>query len=97
MVSFYLPYDFNFGNQVAPQPSDSQISIQRMPAIAVAVKSFSGFSTNETNVISNAVSLVESLQRDNIKFDAENYYSAGYDSPQTVSNRYNEVWIKVSI
>ena len=58
----------------------------------VYVLGFGGFA-NDNDYKIKATQLMTQLQAANIPFDSNVWFTAGYDSPFTLVNRHNEVWV----
>merc|ERR1711871_215081 len=88
---FYLPKKFQSN---PPKPSDPRVTNVALPALDVAVISYPGWS-NEKAVIENGRELFQELKAAKVPYDAEMFYTAGYDSPFRLTDRHNEVWVKL--
>ncbi|XP_028809429.1 heme-binding protein 2 [Denticeps clupeoides] len=89
IISFYIPVEHQAD---PPKPSDSEVFIENRKGFTTFVRTFGGFS-NEKMVREEHLKLIESLQRDEVKFKEAPYYRVGYDSPFKMTNRRNEVWL----
>jgi len=85
---FYLPREFQTN---PPKPTEESVTNMKLPPLRVAVASYGGWS-NEREVITNGRALFETLSEDNVPFNSEMFYTAGYDSPFRLIDRHNEVW-----
>merc|ERR1712060_76545 len=81
---FYLPREFQ---QDPPKPTDDRVVNMKLPALNVAVSSYSGWS-NEQAVITNGRALFETLREKNVAFNSDMFYTAGYDSPFRLIDRH---------
>jgi hypothetical protein len=90
-VSFYNPCKYQ-GSTAAPKPSDPLSFINNMPAMDVYVTSFGGFA-NSQEYKQKAAELMQKLKAAKEPFNDKYWFTAGYDSPYTVTNRHNEVWV----
>jgi len=93
-VSFYVPYAYQPPHDGPPQPSDASVHLQTLEKMTVAVTSFGGHA-EQSVVIAKAAELSQLLSGSGLKFDEENWYFAGYDDPFRLTNRHNEIWIKL--
>lgn len=91
-VSFYVPYDYQVGTGASPpQPTESDVFVNQLPDMKVAVLAFGGFG-NQDVVTAKAAELSELLNQEGISYDKNHWWFAGYDSPFQVTDRHNEVW-----
>jgi len=88
-MSFYVPKN-NQDN--TPLPTDSSVFVQTMNEFTVATIRFSGFATMNDN-LKNRDALIQKLGSLASNYDTINIITAGYDSPFTLFNRRNEVWL----
>merc|ERR1712216_563670 len=88
---FYLPAEFQTN---PPKPDDPRVTNVVLDAMDVAVVSFPGW-MNEKEAISHGRDLFEDLKEDNVAFNPDMFYTAGYDSPFRLTDRHNEVWAKI--
>ncbi len=65
-----------------------------LDAMDVAVLSFPGW-MNEKEAISHGRELFEDLKDDNVSFNADTFFTSGYDSPFHLTDRHNEVWAQI--
>merc|ERR1719454_1491432 len=86
-MSFYVPKALW---SAAPQPTAADVFLHEVPEVTVYVKAFNGYAKT-ADYISAASKLAESVG-DSSKFVQGVWYTAGYDSPYSLSNRRNEVW-----
>lgn len=91
-VSFYNPTKYQGGKQQAPQPTDKGVFLSQTPGMEVYVLSYGGWS-NDSTAKAKAAELMKKLEAAGEKYDASNWFTAGYDSPMTLGGRHNEVWI----
>ncbi|QDZ21613.1 SOUL heme-binding protein [Chloropicon primus] len=91
-IHFYVPKEFQDN---PPKPSDPRVENVVLPPVTVAVASYPGWN-DEKEVISNGKALFQALRSANIPFDAETFFTAGYDSPFRLIDRHNEVWVKLN-
>jgi len=76
------------------KPDDPRVTNVVLDAMDVAVMSFPGW-MNEKEAISHGRDLFEDLKEDNVAFNPDMFYTAGYDSPFRLTDRHNEVWAKI--
>ncbi|KAK4306962.1 hypothetical protein Pmani_021239 [Petrolisthes manimaculis] len=89
--SFYVP---SIHQDNPPKPTNPDVYIEERPELHVFSRRFHGF-TNDQDWITNAAQLAEDLLTDGMDegVNFSTYYTAGYDSPYTIFNRTNEVWL----
>ncbi|KAA0708541.1 Heme-binding protein 2 [Triplophysa tibetana] len=88
-VSFYVPEE----NQAdPPKPTEADVFIESRSEFTVFVRTYGGFA-NSQNSREELLKLIESLNKDGMKFKEAPYYRAGYNSPFKLTNRTNEVWL----
>ena len=100
LVSFFTPQSLYPDLSTTPTPTASNMYLDALPLTTFAVLEFPG----EANGISYALQknkLLTMLQADNRTLapasDEWAVAYAGYDAPNDLFNRHNEVWIKISI
>ena len=79
----------------APKPTNTDVYLQKLPFKKVAVITYSGYSNKGTEQ-QNLVTLGNFLTKNNMKFNTEFYFTAGYDSPFKFLFRHNEVWVELN-
>ena len=92
-MSFYLGSKYQNGE--APKPTNTDVYLQKLPFKKVAVITYSGYSNKGTEQ-QNLVTLGNFLTKNNMKFNTEFYFTAGYDSPFKFLFRHNEVWVELN-
>jgi hypothetical protein len=92
-MSFYLGSKYQNGQ--APKPTDANVYLQKIAYKKVAVITYSGYSNKGTEE-KNLVALGNFLTKNNMKFNNEFYFTAGYDSPFKFLFRHNEVWVELN-
>ncbi|XP_064616725.1 heme-binding protein 1-like [Liolophura sinensis] len=85
---FMLPED---RQKDPPMPTDPLVYIVRMPAFRVYVRSFGGYASDTD--YNNQIQALKSSLGSDIQYDHNVAYKVGYDSPFTLFNRHNEVWL----
>lgn len=96
-VSFFVPSNFSSSASSVPQPTDPDVSIERMPLARFAISEFPGFAT-ENDFVNCEASLRKALEADGVKTVSGTNWSrawAQYDSPFTLFDRHNECWLQV--
>lgn len=76
----------------APKPSDANVFISSLPTMEVWVLPYGGYSSTATDR-EKAAELMKKLEAAKEPFSSSVWYTAGYDSPYTLTNRRNEVWL----
>jgi len=97
-VSFFVPFALQTPPATPPKPTSSDVFIESIPAMTVAVAEFSGFAQQKTIIAKAAEE--EALVNNStvvVKADGEAWWYAGYDPPFRLTNRHNEVFIPVSV
>eukprot|EP01118_Nematostelium_gracile_P012594 TRINITY_DN4628_c0_g1_i1.p1 TRINITY_DN4628_c0_g1~~TRINITY_DN4628_c0_g1_i1.p1 ORF type:complete len:200 (-),score=56.47 TRINITY_DN4628_c0_g1_i1:75-674(-) len=93
-VSFFLPFEMQDN---PPSPTNDQLYIEADEGMTVAVYSYPGFNSGSIMYMS-ATGLKIMLSEAKIQFEEpDSFVYAGYDAPNTIENRHNEVWIKVNM
>ncbi|ESO98044.1 hypothetical protein LOTGIDRAFT_143271, partial [Lottia gigantea] len=75
-----------------PQPTDSAVRINSLPAFTAYVRSFPGNLRTKQQWRTQEMALEQSLNIDGLAFDKSYYVTAGYDAPW-IQDRHNEVWL----
>eukprot|EP01121_Diplochlamys_sp_Union-15-3_P005289 TRINITY_DN15621_c0_g1_i1.p1 TRINITY_DN15621_c0_g1~~TRINITY_DN15621_c0_g1_i1.p1 ORF type:complete len:229 (-),score=23.62 TRINITY_DN15621_c0_g1_i1:16-654(-) len=91
-VSFYLPYIYQ--DTTPPRPTNPVVSTESDTTEQYAVLSFGGFATDNI-VINQATLLAGYLAQDNITYNQEFFIFGGYDGPDRITNRHNEIWLQI--
>ena len=76
-----------------PRPIDRQVTIEERPEMTFYVRQFGGFALSHDDIEDQYDELKRDLRGED--FDSEVFYSVGYNSPFTVENRRNEIWIQM--
>jgi len=94
VMCFYVPSAWQ-GAQNPPQPIEgSGVFIETTPAMQVYTRRFGGFAFSRETWEAERRLLEQDLQAQRKQYNAQEFYSAGYDAPFQLLNRRNEVWIK---
>ncbi len=98
LVSFFTPQSIYPTGADAPTPTDANVAIEPLPLSNFAVVEFGGEATEATYKLAASL-LVEALKQDNVTLaDASDPWATawcGYDAPNDLFHRHNEVWQKV--
>ncbi|XP_028310766.1 heme-binding protein 2-like [Gouania willdenowi] len=91
-ISFLLPSEYQ---EYPPEPTqtDPLVYIQRTPEMYVYVKSYGGWATTIMDKIKSYF-LSCDLDKQHADYVETIHYSACYNSPMTILNRHNEVWME---
>jgi len=98
-IKFFTPFKLQSGSgSNPPQPLDnSQIVIEDLDSLKVAVTSFGGYVWSFNTVKNKLIETKNTADRHNIKVDTTKpFYVAQYDAPFKIFNRHNEVWLPVA-
>ncbi len=100
MVSFFTPQSIYPDMTTTPVPTNPNMFLDPLPLTTFAVLEFPG----EANGISYAAQkdkLVGLLMKDNVTLapasDEWSVAYCGFDAPDDLFNRHNEVWVKVLV
>ena len=91
-MSFFLGNKYQNGE--APKPIGENTFIEKFPSKKVGIISYGGYTSKEKEQ-EQLKTLRDFLINKNIKFNIDNHFTAGYDAPNKVSNRHNEVWVEL--
>jgi hypothetical protein len=98
-IGFFVPASLypTLNHIPAPLPNSS-LSIVPLPLTTFAVLEFGGFA-QESDFVTNAATLRGFLARDNVQVanDEWNEVWCQFDSPFTIFNRHNQVWIHINL
>ena len=72
---------------------DRQVTIEERPEMTFYVRQYGGFALSHDDIEDQYDELKRDLRGED--FDSEVFYSVGYNSPFTVENRRNEIWIQM--
>jgi len=87
-IAFFVPPSV----KTPPPPSDASVSITTTPEATYYVNGFGGWATGATYA-DRARSVAAALEGAGRDIDDTYFGTAGYDSPFTLRNRHNEVWL----
>ena len=88
-VLFFTPFAYQDNT---PAPTNPQLASVSLPSITAYVTSFGGYE-GDKELEEYTTKLVNSLNRDNVEYVKDFYFTAGYDSPFRIVGRHNEVWL----
>jgi hypothetical protein len=90
-MMFMVPRDLKKDN--LPEPNQSQIEFQEVPAKTVAAISFKGWANTE-KIEKYKRKLITALEKEGIEYQ-NRFYFLGYNPPYEVFNRKNEVIVEL--
>lgn len=90
-VSFFMPKEYQTN---PPPPLDRNVFIEKDPPATYYVKSSGGFKIDDLSIAHMANTLAQDLDEAGRRYDASEWFVAGYDPPFRISDRHTEVWIK---
>ena len=93
IVSFFVPNMYQAPNPMPPTPSDSTVYIEMLAESDKAVYMFPGYVHSWQDLTTPITSLTTYLDAMNYDYVPNIETIAGYDSPFSLSNRHNEIWI----
>ena len=100
LVSFFTPQSIYPDLSTTPQPTAANMDIDPLPLTTFAVLEFPGEATGISYDIQKG-KLVAALLADNVTLapasDEWSVAFAGYDAPNDLFNRHNEVWVKIIV
>ena len=89
-MCFWLGLDYD--RREPPAPIDRKVNIIELDELTVYVREYGGFSLSHKDIATEYNQLQSDLRG---KLYLDNYfYSVGYNSPFTIENRRNEIWIE---
>jgi hypothetical protein len=98
LVSFFTPQSLYPSGADAPVPSSPNVTIEAMPLATFACVEFPGEAT-EIDYKIRAAQLKAAIIADGLALapagDAWSEAWMGFDAPNDIFNRHNEVWMKV--
>ncbi|XP_068509589.1 heme-binding protein 2 [Syngnathus scovelli] len=89
IISFLLPMEHQ---AYPPMPTDYEVFFYDMPAVNVYVRSYGGW-LNSLSDCHHSEGLMYDLMKVGARFKDDCHYGAGYNSPMTMWERHNEVWV----
>lgn len=92
-MMFMVPKKFN--KETLPQPNQSQIKFQQVPAKTVAAISFGGWA-NDEKIEKYKQKLIKAIEAEGIVYSNRFYY-LGYNPPFEFFNRKNEIIVELKI
>ena len=92
-MSFLIPMDLQ---ENPPMPEDDLIYIEERPEMMMAAKRFGGFATHDSQFSEQALELYELAMGDGIELPTVPLWTAGYDGPNVIFNRRNEVMFEMN-
>jgi hypothetical protein len=76
-----------------PDPVDATLFVDRRGETTLAVSQFGGFANKYEEVQNRILALITETQKRGYSFDAAHQMVAQYNSPFTIVNRHNEIWL----
>jgi hypothetical protein len=97
-IGFFVPASLYPTLASIPAPTNQNLTIIQLPLMTFAVIEFPGFAT-EADFAAAEATLRGYLARDNVAIMEDEWSPvwAQYDSPFTVFNRHNELWLHVAV
>lgn len=93
IVSFFMDFEFQ---KSPPVPTASDVYIRYTPEMQIITQTFGGFADKfDSKVIENLQDAFKWASDNNYDVSQTTYTIAQYDSPFTILNRHNEVWLYV--
>ncbi|AWP19092.1 putative heme-binding protein 2-like [Scophthalmus maximus] len=89
-LSFLLPAEYQ--TDIPPNPTNNLVYIHDTPDMNVYVRSYSGWMTCLSDKYTKG-RLSTDLDSIGANYKKDFHYGAGYNSPKTLFNRHNEVWL----
>lgn len=93
-VSFFMPKEYQSD---PPPPLDRDVFIEKDPPATYYVKSSGGFKIDDLSIAHMANALAQDLDEAGRRYEASEWFVAGYDPPFRISDRHTEVWIKEKV
>ncbi|XP_074553558.1 heme-binding protein 2-like [Halichoeres trimaculatus] len=90
-MSFLLPSEYQ---QNPPRATNDEVYIHEMPEMQMYVQSYGGWMTSFSDYY-HARCLKDVLDEEEAMYGTKYHYGVSYNSPMTLFNRHNEVWVKV--
>lgn len=97
-IGFFVPASLYPTMSSIPAPTSANLTLVQLPLATFAVLEFPGFAT-EADFAANEATLRSYLARDGMSVVSDGWSPvwAQYDSPFTIFNRHNEVWMHVAL
>ena len=92
-MSFYIPSNLQ---ETPPKPLDSTSYIEERPSMKVAAKRFGGIFISDLQYATEAAELYELALAEGLGIADIPLWTAGYDGPNVIINRRNEVWLEIN-
>jgi len=89
-MCFWLGPDYD--RREPPRPIDRKVDIKELDEMTIYVRQFGGFSLSHEDIAKEYNQLKFDLRGK--LYDDTIFYSVGYNSPFTMENRRNEIWIQ---
>merc|ERR1719369_290773 len=94
-MCFWLGPKYN--RRTPPRPLDRQVQITTVNEMRVYVREYGGFSLSHDDAEKEYEQLKSDLDYEGLDdHDRNLFYVVGYNSPFTLVNRKNEIWIPIS-
>jgi hypothetical protein len=90
-MMFMVPKKYN--KETLPQPNQSQIAFEEVPAKTMAAITFGGWADDE-KIEKHKVELIAALEAEGLTHNGK-FYFFGYNAPYEVFNRKNEVLVEL--
>lgn len=90
-VSFFMPKEYQSN---PPPPLDRNVFIEKDKPATYYVKSSGGFKIDDLSIAHMANALAKDLDEADRRYEASEWFVAGYDPPFRISDRHTEVWIE---
>eukprot|EP00088_Acartia_fossae_P018086 TRINITY_DN20396_c0_g1_i5.p1 TRINITY_DN20396_c0_g1~~TRINITY_DN20396_c0_g1_i5.p1 ORF type:complete len:194 (+),score=37.65 TRINITY_DN20396_c0_g1_i5:29-610(+) len=90
-MSFFIP---TFLQENTPLPTDPEVYIEERPAMNVAAMQFTGF-PGDIEFSKKAAELYTMAAEEGVNVADVPLWTAGYDGPNVIINRRNEVWLEM--
>ena len=95
IVSFFVPTLYQSPNAAPPAPTNPDVFVETLPETIKAVYMFPGYVHSWSDLIEPITELTTYCDANNYNYVENIETIAGYDSPFTLSDRHNEIWIDI--